>query len=528
MSNITIGNGVFCVNLHGFEQCNGATINLWGKNGHDSQKWVYEDGAIKLAANRNFCINLHCFSKTHGALINLWTYTGHASQKWDICRGKIKLHSDHKWVLNLHNMSLTDGATVNLWEDTDHDSQKWSWSWFPQPGCVTDSIACWMEGQNEVVDRVAGAILGVFIGDALGMGVHWQYDLDKLEADRGYVTDYLTPLPGTYHARKLTAGQLEGQGAIDKLLLESLAEKGVIDQDDFLQRFEDVILRDPTMDGTRQSGRYGWTDKVILDIWKRRVQQDLPWDQCVSPRSDTPDTVVRGALIAARYHKSPRELCVQVNKHAKAQTADSSVQQHSVAFACNVAAILEGQPLDGTIGKKLYSQCGTVLPFSNMHIAKDYDDRYGPYSEPDSLDWFSSMCKGLTGSDKKFTFDADPSARGVQLYGQACCFWETMSSAYFCVARNLDNFEKAMLCSVNGGGQNCVRSSLVGALMGASVGLSKIPARFIEGLDDSENIVAWAKQVAKDSLHGIEGDEWQWPAPGDVEAELVTNDWTVL
>merc|ERR1712007_55385 len=138
------------------------------------------------------------------------------------------------------------------------------------------------------------------------------------------------------------------------------------------------------------------------------------------------------------------------------------------------------------------------------------------------------MCKGLTGSDKKFTFEAEPSARGVQLYGQSCCFWETMSSAYYCVARNLGDFEKATLCSVNGGGQNCVRSSLVGALMGASVGLSRIPTRFVEGLDDSENITAWAKKVAVDSLHGVEGDHWQWPESGCVEAELVDDGWTVL
>jgi len=137
------------------------------------------------------------------------------------------------------------------------------------------------------------------------------------------------------------------------------------------------------------------------------------------------------------------------------------------------------------------------------------------------------MCKGLSGSDKRFTFVAKPAAHGVQLYGQACSFWETMSSAYFCVARNLGDFEKAMLCSVNGGGQNCVRSSLVGALMGASVGLSKIPARFIHGLDDSENVVAWAKQIAKDSLNGITGDHWQWPASEDIEATLAADGWTL-
>merc|ERR1719356_1900079 len=110
------------------------------------------------------------------------------------------------------------------------------------------------------------------------------------------------------------------------------------------------------------------------------------------------------------------------------------------------------------------------------------------------------MCKGLDGSDESFSLVASPAHRGVQLYGQACCYWETMASAYYCVARNLGgDFESAVLCSVNGGGQTCARSSLVGALMGASVGLSSIPSRWIKGLDDSERIVNWAMQVALDS-----------------------------
>ena len=45
----------------------------------------------------------------------------------------------------------------------------------------------------------------VSIGGAFRVGCHWQYDLDKL-AERGYVTNYSTPLPGTHHAGHLVAG----------------------------------------------------------------------------------------------------------------------------------------------------------------------------------------------------------------------------------------------------------------------------------------------------------------------------------
>ena len=85
---------------------------------------------------------------------------------------------------------------------------------------------------------------------------------------------------------------------------------------------------------------------------------------------------------------------------------------------------IEGQALDSDLGHKLYEQCGTVLPFSSMHSTKDHDERYGVYSEPDSLDFISSIWKGVGGLDNKFKFEADPANRGVQMYGQACAFWD--------------------------------------------------------------------------------------------------------
>jgi ADP-ribosylglycohydrolase len=32
-------------------------------------------------------------------------------------------------------------------------------------------------------DRAEGALMGAFIGDALGLGPHWYYDLDELRRD---------------------------------------------------------------------------------------------------------------------------------------------------------------------------------------------------------------------------------------------------------------------------------------------------------------------------------------------------------
>ena len=45
-------------------------------------------------------------------------------------------------------------------------------------------------------ERAAGALLGVLIGDALGMGYQWYYDLSLKDRDVGeWVSGYIDPSP---------------------------------------------------------------------------------------------------------------------------------------------------------------------------------------------------------------------------------------------------------------------------------------------------------------------------------------------
>jgi len=62
-------------------------------------------------------------------------------------------------------------------------------------------------------------------------------------------------------------------------------------------------------------------------------------------------------------------------------------------------------------------------------------------------------------------------------------------AAYYLAARFADDFESAVLHAVNGGGQNQARAILTGALVGAQTGLSGIPHRFVDGLDNPEELL---------------------------------------
>lgn len=127
---------------------------------------------------------------------------------------------------------------------------------------------------------------------------------------------------------------------------------------------------------------------------------------------------------------------------------------------------------------------------------------------------FGAIADGV----KEFQKSIKPAHRGVLLYGQFCAFFATVSSAYYCTARFPNNFEDAALCSVNGGGQNTMRTSLVGALLGARVGLSGIPIKFLSGLEDSEYLISQAEKIADAALKRNDiNDEWYWPTEMEMD-----------
>ena len=104
-----------------------------------------------------------------------------------------------------------------------------------------------------VADRAAGAVIGALIGDALGLGPHWYYDLDELHKEYGHwITGYTNPKPGRYHAG-MQAGQLSQTGLILAMLLRSVVEKGEYQEGDFTDRLDRDLL--PYLDGTPMQGR---------------------------------------------------------------------------------------------------------------------------------------------------------------------------------------------------------------------------------------------------------------------------------
>ncbi|HSO19611.1 MAG TPA: ADP-ribosylglycohydrolase family protein [Desulfosarcina sp.] len=349
-----------------------------------------------------------------------------------------------------------------------------------------------------IADRASGAVMGAFIGDAMGLGPHWYYDLDELHREYGeWITDYTDPKPGRYH-EGLKAGQLSQAGYILALTVRSLVDCGGYDEADFCRRMDEDLF--PQLDGTPVSGPGKYTSQSIREAWRRRVQHKRPWGQ-TGGHADTTEAIERTLAIAVRYAADPARLAAAVAANTILTQTDDTVVSMTVAFAAVLGMLVQGHRLDDKLSGKLMELVKRGdLPFhavtrGNLEPPRSGDPgppRAGRFASPDALLTPSYMATAAADASVRI----EPAWKVSIVYGMPCAIYHQLPAAYYLAARFGDDFEAAVLHAVNGGGQNQARAILTGALAGAQTGLAGIPHRWLDGLEDGDEVGRWAGELA--------------------------------
>lgn len=351
---------------------------------------------------------------------------------------------------------------------------------------------------KKIQDRAAGAIMGAFIGDALGLGPHWYYNLAELQRDYGdWIDDYTDPQPGRYHAG-LKAGQLSQAGFILALMVRSLVDHGGYDADDFCRRMDEELF--PLLDGTPVSGPGGYTSQSIREAWRRRVRQKLPWGQ-TGGHADTTEAIERTLAIAVRFAFDPSQLAAAVAENTVLTQTDDTVVSMTVAYGAVLGLLVQGHALDPELSGKLMGLVKSgELPFhivtrGNLQPPRPGEPeppRAGRFASPDALLTPSYMAAAAADPQIRI----EPAWKVSIVYGMPCAIYHQLPAAYYLAARFRNDFESAVLHAVNGGGQNQARAILTGALTGSQTGLSGIPQRFLDGLEEADALGKLAADLA--------------------------------
>ena len=349
-----------------------------------------------------------------------------------------------------------------------------------------------------IQERAAGAIMGAFIGDALALGPHWYYDLAQMRRDYGdWITTYTDPKPDRYHSG-CKAGQPSQAGFILTLMLRSLVDRHGYDEADFCRRLDEELF--PLLDGTPVCGPGGYTSQSIRHAWRCRVEQRLPWGQ-TGGHADTTEAIERTLAIAVRYALQPGQLAVAVANNARLTQIDDTVLSMTVAYAAVLGMLVQGHALDDALSGKLMRLVKTgQLPFhavttDDLQPPRPGDPdppRAGRFASPDALLTPSSIAAAAADP----AISIEPAWKVSIVYGMPCAIYHQLPAAYYLASRFRHDFEAAVLHAVNGGGQNLARAILTGALVGAQTGLSGIPQRFLDGLENAPLLLALAKDLA--------------------------------
>jgi ADP-ribosylglycohydrolase len=353
--------------------------------------------------------------------------------------------------------------------------------------------------KNSFADRAAGAVLGGLIGEALGVGPHWYYDLDHLRRDHGdWIDGYTTPKPGHYHDG-LKAGQLSQAGIIAELLLDTIIETGGYAESAFTAQLDKALF--PLLDGVPTHGPGGYTSQSIREAWRKRQQDGKDWGQLAGP-ADTTEAAERIFILAALFAADPWRAAAESRDNALLTQNDTTVVALTTAYASVLAALVRGEPLDAQISNKLMQLVRSgKLPFhhvttegSQPPVAGAAEAAVGAnFPSPDALIGIATAVR--TASDPAIRIE--PAWKVAQVYGLPCAIYYQLPTAYYLAARFGTDFEGAVLQAINGGGQNQARALLTGALVGAQVGLSAIPQRFITGLERGDALVEKAQELGR-------------------------------
>lgn len=307
----------------------------------------------------------------------------------------------------------------------------------------------------DILDRFRGCLLGVAVGDALGMPVEG-YSAYEIESKFDRVRDMM-PAPSDHFHSGLEAGQFTDDTEETLLLAESMIESSGFS----VERFADKLM--------------GWGSLWALDENLNRGVGFTTRSSVESLLSGTSwkESGLTIPTCGSAMRSAPIGLIYRCDLSLAGRYADlQSIPTHcgpasragAIAVAVAVALCLQGFPKD------------TVLRTASS-LAGVADKRFA-----DRLLWISSLQ------------DLEPSQALAEI-GNSPDVSETVPAAFYCFL--MFEPEEALITAASSGGDTDSIASIAGSLFGAALGTGWIPERWLTCLEDRERI----ERVALDLSH---------------------------
>lgn len=290
-------------------------------------------------------------------------------------------------------------------------------------------------------DAATGALLGTFVGDALGMpfegkpaaAIPARLQMQEARLGRGTYTD---------DTQMMIA------------LAESLLERGEVDDQHLAQAFLDAF--DPARG-------YGSGTKALLALWR----SGAPATEAASRLHGGQGSLGNGAAmriapVAVRFARSPGHLQAQAERSARLTHSHALSIDAAVVQAAAIGAALRGED---------------ILTAARAAAAT------------------STMREQLERARRLLAEPLDPETTGGQLGNSAEGHRSVPAAIVAAVSQ--PGFEDAVSFAVRCGGDTDTVGAMAGAIAGARDGARAIPRRWLDALEDGERGRRHVEQLAE-------------------------------
>jgi ADP-ribosylglycohydrolase len=320
--------------------------------------------------------------------------------------------------------------------------------------------------------KTSDTLLGLWIGDALAMPVHWYYNRQTLHRDYGWVTDYMAPRnphpdsilwrssyeapnargeilhdqapywgqKGIHYHQFLRAGENTLNVKLCSLLIESLNASGKYDVDDYLDRYISFMT-------TPGSHRDTYIEECHRNFFANYARGRAPRKCGVIEKH------IGGLIgiipIVAYYVDQPDKARAAAETHLALTHPGPKMETTALLVIELLLKVLNGTGLKAAIVEEIEAQ------------------RYPLLGHP----------------FKKWLGDPDDWVIGPR-FSSACYVEDAVPAVVYLALKYHDEPEKALIVNTNLGGDNAGRGAILGSLLGASCGIEDFPPSWVKGLVD--------------------------------------------
>ena len=327
---------------------------------------------------------------------------------------------------------------------------------------------------NKQKDRVRGSLIGGAIGDALGFPVEFIYSYEEIQ--RRFGENGITRLQTEQWWTESSIGKAVISDDTQMTLFTALGllnakEKGMAPVPAICHAYVEWFY---TQKGYR-SKRFN--DCWISDLPEMNVRR-APGRTCISALEK---------IIQGREPMNESKGCGGIMRVApiplygfsQNRIQDVSALDNLAADAANLTHNHElGYIPAYVVSHIIYRLANDESPTSESfrsYVAEAMQQASQKYK---CLNYYIGILQALL--DKALDLaNADmPDCEAIQQIGEGWVAEETLAIAVYCCAKHFDDFEKAMIASVNHGGDSDSTGAVTGNILGAAIGYEAIPEHF--------------------------------------------------